>query len=98
MFTKTEDSEKYYERKLKEAIKKHGGMCIKLLSTITGLPDRMCLLPGGTIFFCEIKSLGKERSGRQKLIHKKLLQLGFKSYKIDSIGIINYLTGDDVRL
>jgi len=91
-------SEKYFERKLKEAVKKQGGLCIKLLSSITGLPDRMCLLPRGRIFFCELKSTGKNRSGRQRLIHNKLSQLGFKSYLIDNIEIINILTGDDVRL
>ena len=99
MFHSTKESEKYFERKLRERIKAIGGLCIKLLSNhFLGLPDRMCLLPDGKIFFCEIKSTGYERSGRQLLVHKKLIQLGFKSYLIDNMEIINYLTGDNDRL
>lgn len=95
-FFSRSESEKYFEKKLREAIKKQGGLCIKLLSNdFTGLPDRMCLLPGSKIFFCEIKSTGYERSGRQLLVHKKLIQLGFKSYLIDSMEIIKFLTGDN---
>lgn len=76
-----------------------GGLCIKLLSNhFLGLPDRMCLMPKGRIFFCEIKTTGFKRSPRQEYVHKKLLQLGFKSYLIDNMEIINQLTGDDVRL
>jgi hypothetical protein len=97
MFNST--SEKYFERKLKEAVSAKGGLCIKLLSNhFLGLPDRMCLLPGGRIFFCEIKSTGFKRSGKQEWVHKKLIQLGFKSYLIDNMEIIKYLTDDDVRL
>lgn len=96
MFNST--SEKYFERKLKEKINSQKGLCIKLLSNhFLGLPDRMCLLPGGRIFFCEIKSTGFKRSPRQQWVHNKLIQLGFKSYIIDNMEIINYLTGDDVR-
>ena len=92
-------SEKYLEKKLKEAIFLRDGLCIKLLSNhFTGLPDRICILPGGIIFFCEIKSTGFERSRRQAHVHKKLTQLGFNSYLIDNMEIINKLTGDDVSI
>lgn len=97
MFTST--SEKYFERKLKEAIKKRKGLCIKLLSNhFTGLPDRMCLLPGGFIFFCEIKSTGFKPSPRQEYVRKQLSGLGFKWFLIDNMEIINKLTGDDVSI
>lgn len=99
MFHSTSTSEKYLERKLVERIKAKGGLCLKLLSNhFLGLPDRMCLLPGGIIFFCEIKTTGFVRSARQALVHRKLIQLGFKSYLVDSMEIINELTGDDARL
>ena len=92
-------SEKYLERKLKEAIFLKDGLCIKILcNSFTGFPDRMCLLPGGKIFFAEIKSTGFERSGRQALVHRKLTRLGFKSYLIDNMEIINKLTGDDISI
>ena len=50
MNKKTVDSEKVVERKLVEAVKSNGGMCIKLLcDQLIGLPDRMCLFPGHKI-------------------------------------------------
>jgi hypothetical protein len=98
-FTAQENQKKYFERKLKEAIYLKGGLCLKLLSNhFLGLPDRMCLMPGGIIFFCEIKTTGFERSPRQAWVHKKLIQLGFKSYLIDNMEIINKLTGDGVSI
>ena len=61
-----------------------GGFPIKLLSTITGLPDRLCLLPGGCLFFAELKSAKKKAEARQKLVHKQIRALGFEVYVIDS--------------
>lgn len=99
IFKHYSESEKYLERKLVEKIKARGGLCLKLLSVhFLGLPDRMCLLPGGIIFFCEIKSKGFKRSPRQEWVHKKLTQLNFNSYLIDNMEIINKLTGDDVSI
>lgn len=95
-FHRSKDSEKYFERKLIEGIKKKKGMCIKLLSMhFMGLPDRMCLLPGGIIFFCEVKSTGEEPSKIQQFVAKKITGLGFNYYIIDNIEIIKKLTGDD---
>ncbi len=95
-FHSTKNSEKYFERKLKEGIKAKGGLCIKLLSIhFLGLPDRMCLLPGGIIFFCEIKSTGFNPSPIQKIVANKLTGLGFKYYIVDNIELIKKITGDD---
>ena len=92
------ESEKLLERKLKEAIKAKDGLCIKLLSNhFTGLPDRLCLLPGGVIFFAEIKTTKEEPSKIQKFVHSKLSKLGFNVYTIDNSLLIKKLTGDDVR-
>lgn len=72
------DSEKVLERKLVKAIQDRKGLCIKLLSDYcTGLPDRMCLLHSGFIVFIELKSEGKKPRLIQKLIHDKLISLGF---------------------
>ena len=86
------DSEKLIEAKLGKAIKDMGGWSIKLLSTfIKGLPDRMCLLPTGIIFFVEVKSTGKKPTISQKIIHKKLRSLGFNVYVIDSLSMLDGL-------
>lgn len=87
------DSEKIIERKLVEAVKAHGGMCIKLLcDQLTGLPDRMCLFPGHIIAFIEVKSTGKKPRRSQVYIHNKLRALGFRVEVIDTIeGINNFI-------
>jgi hypothetical protein len=80
------ESEKVIERKLVDLVKQSGGMCIKLLSThLTGLPDRMCLLPGSKITFVELKSTGEKPRPSQVYIHKKLRALGFRVEVIDTL-------------
>jgi hypothetical protein len=78
-------SEKYIERRLVDQINSLGGMCIKLLSDyMVGLPDRMCLLPGGRIYFVELKSTGKKPRRIQSYIHAVIRGLGFPVLVIDS--------------
>lgn len=80
------DSEKVIEATLVKEIKLQRGWSIKMVCTyVSGLPDRLCLLPGGVIFFIEVKSTGKKASPIQKLIHRKLRKLGFKVYVIDTL-------------
>lgn len=87
------ESEKIIERKLVEAVKAHGGMCIKLLcDQLTGLPDRLCLLPNNKIAFVETKATGRKPRRIQVYIHKKLRALGFRVEVIDSIkGVIDFV-------
>ncbi len=86
----TVESEKNLERKLANKIEALGGWTLKLLSThIKGLPDRLCLLPGGRVFFAEIKTTKKKPEKLQGIIHKKLRSLGFEVYVVDSSKIID---------
>lgn len=79
------ESEKFLEKKLSEEIKRIGGMSIKLLSScLTGLPDRLCLLPKGRLFFIEMKTTGKKPTKIQTIIHGKLEALGFPVLVIDT--------------
>lgn len=75
-------SEKITERKVVEAVKKAGGLAVKLLA-ITGLPDRLVLLPPGRICFAEIKTTGKRASKVQLAIHRQLRAMGFRVYLIN---------------
>lgn len=77
--TKNIESEKNLERSLKRTVELDiGGLCIKLLSThLSGLPDRMCLMPRGRIIFVEVKTTKQKPRKIQLLIHKKLRKLGF---------------------
>ena len=78
-------NEKQLEKKLREKIKSLGGLCLKLPTIhISGLPDRLCLLPGGTVFFVELKGPGKKPRKIQLKIHNKLKALGFTVYTVDS--------------
>lgn len=86
------ESEKALEHKLCAEIKKIGGWAIKLLSSqITGLPDRLCLLPNGRFQFVELKTTGKKPTKIQLVIHKRLEALGFPVLIIDSSEKINIL-------
>lgn len=77
-------SEKATERKLVEAVKKLGGLCLKLTCpNFTGVPDRMCLLPGGVLIFVEVKSEGRKPTKRQLYVHRQLAALGFTVHVID---------------
>ena len=79
------ESEKKLEDTLNVRVKKMGGWSIKLLSTfIKGMPDRLCLLPEGSIFFAEIKTTKKKPTKMQLLIHRRIIKLGFKVYVIDT--------------
>lgn len=79
------ESEKLIERKLVEKCKENGILCIKLLTyQFTGLPDRMCLLPGGKVVFVELKTTGEKPRKIQINIHNKLRKLGFRVEVLDS--------------
>ena len=79
------ESEKLLEKKLADGIKKIGGWTLKLLSThIAGLPDRICLVPGGIVFFAEIKTTKKKPSKIQLFIHEKIRKIGFEVYVVDT--------------
>ena len=96
---KVENSEKYIERKLKEEVEKLDGLCLKLLPfQFKGLPDRLCLLPGGRLFFVETKSKGVNPEKFQKWVASKLKRLGFGVYTIDSIEQIHDIIDPQISL
>jgi len=90
------ESEKDLERKLcKDVEFKLGGVAWKWFSIhISGLPDRIVLLPGGRVFFVELKTTGKYISPIQRSVHKKLQKLGFRVEVVDSSEQIDKLIED----
>lgn len=77
--------EKATEKALSTAIKSRGGWSIKLPAIhFAGLPDRLCLLPGGVAFFVEVKSEGEKPRPVQRNVHRRLRALGFEVYIIDT--------------
>ena len=71
-------SEKDIERKLKKRVEAMGCLCLKFESPgFTGVPDRMILMPGGEMFFVELKAPGKKERPRQRYVQDQLRALGF---------------------
>lgn len=84
------DSEKLIEKTLAAEVKKLGGWSLKLVCQyVTGLPDRIVLMPGGVMFFAELKTTGKKPTAIQVKVHEKLRGLGFRVEVIDSIKQLN---------
>ncbi len=79
--------EKQIERKLKEAVKKYDGLCLKQ-NGMAGIPDRLVLLPDGKMAFVELKAPGERPRPLQFMRHKQLRRLGYRVYVIDEISEI----------
>jgi VRR-NUC domain. len=78
-------NEKLIEKKLREMVKRRGGLALKWASPFyTGMPDRLVLLPGGMTYFVELKTTSKNPSAVQIQAMKKLTALGFQAFVIDS--------------
>jgi len=69
--------EKEIESYLKKEIERRGGLCLKFVSPgVTGVPDRVCVLPGGRVVFVEIKSADGELSPRQEYVIRQIRKRG----------------------
>lgn len=88
------ESEKDLERALYREVGTLGGWCFKLLPfLVRGLPDRICLLPGGRVAFAEIKTTGDTPSKLQLKVRARLRELGFMAEVLDSSeAITNFVT------
>lgn len=76
--------EKDIEKALVSAVKSFDGVCWKFVSPgISGVPDRIILMPNGRIAFVELKALGKEMRPLQVRRKRQLEALGFRVYCID---------------
>lgn len=78
--------EQKIERRLKKEIELIGGKALKFVSPgVSGVPDRIVLLPGGKVIFVELKASGKKLRPIQELRRKEFNKLGFDIRVIDSI-------------
>lgn len=76
--------ESYIEYYLVRSVQKMGGYALKLAPTLSGLPDRIVLLPDGKVKFAELKSDTGEAKPLQLLWQKRLKELGFESEILNS--------------
>lgn len=78
-------TEKEIERALKERVEGLGGMCLKFVSPGNdGMPDRICLWPGGRVAFYELKRSGEKPRPLQERRIEQLRRLGFTVEVIDN--------------
>ena len=79
-------TEKYIEQKLGKAVKKRGGMALKVVSPgLDVVPDRIVLLPMGRMAFVELKAPGKKMRPLQVRRKRQLEALGFLVYCVDRV-------------
>ena len=78
--------ERDVERRLREAVRQRGGMALKFVSPgMTGVPDRLVLMPNGRAAFVETKAPGRKMRPLQIKRKAQLESLGFSVYCIDDI-------------
>lgn len=82
---KPKESEKTLEARLVREIEVRGGMALKYTSQFhRGIPDRICLLPGGLSVFVELKSTGKKPTKLQQHAMEQLDRMGHPTCIVDS--------------
>ncbi len=87
------ERERDVERKLKQEVERMGGVCWKFTSSVSGVPDRLCLFPRGVIVFVELKRHGAKPRPLQIRQIEKIRKLGFRVEVIDSEQGIQELIG-----
>jgi hypothetical protein len=77
--------EKDIEKYLKNQIDDMGGLCLKFISPgNAGVPDRIVILPGGRVWFVELKAEGGRVRPLQRWWQKRLQAVGIPSLVIKS--------------
>ena len=93
--------ERDIERRLKNKVERTGGLCLKFLSGVSGVPDRLCLFMGGRAVFVEVKRPGEKPRPLQERQIRKIRELGFRVEVIDSEqgieALLRSLEGDTRR-
>jgi hypothetical protein len=90
-------TEQTLEKRICALVKERGGKAFKWVCPgCVGVPDRLCVLPGGRILFAEIKRPGKGgvTSARQHKIIGLLQSLGCEVRRVSDIDeMINWIGG-----
>lgn len=64
------------EGQFRDMVRARGGIALKLIPTIAGIPDRLILWPGGLMTLVEMKTKTGKRSAIQIHRHRQLAALG----------------------
>lgn len=72
-----------------DEVKRCGGLCLKWTSpNARGVPDRIVILPGGAIYFIELKAPNGTYVALQKHCKKTLEELGCRAYGLYSVEVV----------
>ena len=75
--------EKYIEQRLRQEVRRRGGLCEKWVSGTAGWPDRIIIFPDGKVGFVEVKAPGEEPRKLQLYRHEQLRKMGCQVYVLD---------------
>lgn len=77
--------ERDIESYLVDGCRRIGALCYKWTSPgRAGVPDRICVFPGGRVVFVELKAPGKKPTHAQLREHARLREYGQKVVVVDS--------------
>ncbi|MGX0001479.1 VRR-NUC domain-containing protein [Staphylococcus cohnii] len=68
------------EEYLKNEVGKYSGLCLKFTSSVSGVPDRIVILPENRIYFVELKREKGRLSKIQKYMHRQFKKRGVPVY------------------
>lgn len=78
--------EKEIEADLKQGLEDMGCLVLKFVSpNQAGVPDRLVIVPGGEMFFVELKKGGEKPRPLQVSWHNKLKRMGVHVFVVDSL-------------
>ena len=60
----------------RRAVRAAGGLAVKLVPTVAGLPDRLVIMPGGRLYLVELKTETGRLAPVQVEWHKRIALLG----------------------
>lgn len=90
--------EKQIEQAFARAVKARGGITLKLNPLgMSGIPDRMVLLPNGICFFVELKAPGQKPRPLQIRRMEQLEKLGFRCFVLDNKKQIEEVLENGIR-
>lgn len=89
--------EKVVERYLVDQIEKRGGTCEKFTSPARrSVPDRICSMRRGQLFFVEVKRPGEDATKAQQRDHARRRARGFLVFVIDTKEGVDYLINEQL--
>lgn len=95
--TTSKDSEKFIERYLCSEVESRGGLALKYSNQgAMGYPDRLCVIPGGRVFWVEVKSKGRKPDILQRIRISALRDLGQHVYVADSVETIDKILDNEL--